>query len=128
MLDFTKLTGSELYLDENAENILSSAVKKYGADGIHLLDNGNYHYITRLFLKELRKEFDLLYADNHSDDQPPAFEGLKSCGSWVADTENELKELTGGIVWIDGRGNMHKKGTFSDERSLYISVDKEKRS
>ena len=125
MLDFTGLSGSELYVDENAERIISAEIKKYGADGIHLLDNGNYHYITRLFLNELGEPFDLLYFDNHSDDQTPAFEGLKSCGSWVLDTKRELPDRLGGTVWVDGNGIVHRNGEMSKTRALYISVDKD---
>ncbi|MCR4745497.1 MAG: hypothetical protein K5894_09770 [Lachnospiraceae bacterium] len=124
-IDFTKLTGSELYVDENAERIIRKEIRKYGADGIHMLDNGNYHYLTRLFLHELNEPFDLLYFDNHSDDQPPAFEGLKSCGSWVLDTRNELREKLGAVFWADGNSFIHKYGEMSSERPLYISVDKD---
>lgn len=124
-LDFTELRGSELYVDEEAEFAITREIEKYGPEGLHLLDNGNYHYVSRLFIKLMEEETDLLYFDNHSDDQPPAFEGLKSCGSWVLDLQNEFADRLGGMVWVDGRGELHEKGSMSSERPLYISIDKD---
>ncbi len=124
ILDFTKLTGSELYVDENAEKIISGEIGRYGCEGIHFLDNGNYHYVTRLFLHEIKEDIDLIYFDNHSDDRPPAFEGLKSCGSWVLDAEKELENLRS-VHWIDGKGELHSRGELSEKRVLYVSVDKD---
>ncbi len=124
ILDFTKLAGSELYVDENAEREITGEIRKYGSAGIHFLDNGNYHYVTRLFLHEINEPFDLIYFDNHSDDQPPAFEGLKSCGSWVLDAENEISEMRS-VTWIDGKGDIHEKGCRQKDRAVYISLDKD---
>ena len=123
--DLTGLRGTELYIDEEAEEKLLDIIGKDGVNGIHLLDNGNYHYVTRLFLHHIKEEFDLLYFDNHSDDQMPAFAGIKSCGSWVLDAKDELKGKLKGISWIDGSGVIHQDGEPDTKRPLYISIDKD---
>ncbi len=125
MIDCTGIRGAELYIDEEAEGILQKLIDERGAEGIHLVDNGNYHYMTRLFLKTIGEPFDLLYFDNHSDDQPPAFEGLHSCGSWVLDARESIGALCN-ITWVDGNGKIHSSGKeASEDRPLYISVDKD---
>lgn len=41
--------------------------------GIHFIDSGNYHYMTRLWLTRMDQPFCLLVYDNHTDMQPPGF-------------------------------------------------------
>ena len=53
--------------------------------GLHFLDSGNYHYMTKLWTDRLREPFSLVLFDHHTDMQPPVFEGLMSCGGWVKD-------------------------------------------
>ncbi len=124
-LDCTEIRGAELYIDEEAEKELQKMIDERGSEGIHLIDNGNYHYMTRLFLKNIKEPFDLLYFDNHSDDQPPAFEGLHSCGSWVLNAREDIEMLCN-TTWIDGNYEIHSTGEDASlSRPLYISVDKD---
>ena len=50
--------------------------KIYPTAGIHFIDSGNYHYMTRLWLTRMDQPFCLLVYDNHTDMQPPAFGGI----------------------------------------------------
>lgn len=34
--------------------------------GIHFLDSGNYHYVTKLWLDQVKEPFDLLVLDHHT--------------------------------------------------------------
>lgn len=123
--DLREMRGTELYIDEEAEEKLLCLIGGYGPNGIHLLDNGNYHYVTRLFLHHIKEDFDLIYCDNHSDDQPPAFEGIKSCGSWVMDARSELSHRMKSTCWINGKGEVIINGVPSADRPVYLSIDKD---
>ncbi len=52
--------------------------------GVHFLDNGNYHYMSALFLDMVKEPFSLVVLDHHPDMQRPMFDIL-SCGGWVMD-------------------------------------------
>lgn len=52
--------------------------------GVHLLDNGNYHYLSALMTERIREPYTLVLIDHHPDLQPSAFGWeVLSCGSWV---------------------------------------------
>ncbi len=124
-VDLEDVEGTVMYLDGEAEERLKVRLSAYPVRGIRLLDNGNYHYMTRLFLSRLTEEVDLLVFDNHSDDQPCLYEGMKSCGSWIADSRRELGERLGSVTLIQGRGRRRTEGVMDVRRPLYISIDKD---
>lgn len=71
-------------------------IKELSYEGIHFLDSGNYHYLSKFWLEKIEEPFSLLVFDNHTDMQEAAFFGLLSCGSWVKDqldTNGFLKEV-----------------------------------
>ncbi len=121
-IDFQKLRGCGMYLDDTAAAFIMSKLTPYGAGGLHFIDNGNYHYMTGLFLSLVCEDFDLIHFDHHTDDMPPAFEGLRSCGSWVYDLKREntyLKDYT--LI-----RSFEDLGSYNpSERPVYISVDKD---
>lgn len=52
--------------------------------GVHLLDNGNYHYLSALMTERIGEPYTLVLIDHHPDLQPSAFGWeVLSCGSWV---------------------------------------------
>ncbi len=122
VVDFSDMRGCSMYVDEEAEGVILDRLRDRSFRGLHFIDNGNYHYMTRLFLSFAREGFDLVIFDNHSDDMPPALGGLKSCGSWVYDIKRENGYL-GDIRHIRKKGD--EEGLFSGERPVYISVDKD---
>ncbi|MCR5650516.1 MAG: hypothetical protein K6F86_04985 [Lachnospiraceae bacterium] len=122
IVDFSDMRGCSMYVDEEAEKIILDRLSGHSFTGLHFIDNGNYHYMTRLFLSFVRDEFDLCLFDHHTDDKPPAFGGLKSCGSWVYDIRNENAFLRD-LVHIRKKGD--ETGLFPGERPVYISVDKD---
>ncbi len=83
--DFSNLSGTDAYCDETAYETMSRAIKDEEIWGIHLLDNGNYHYLSRLFTSKIREPYKLLVFDNHPDSQAPAFGDILSCGGWIRD-------------------------------------------
>ena len=92
-VEVQELPGSNCYCDGDAMETLRQKLEEFDADGIHFIDSGNYHYMSRIWLEELNTPFRLVVFDNHTDMQPPAFGGLLSCGGWVAASLEELPLL-----------------------------------
>ena len=59
-LDFKNLEGTNCYCDDEAAETITEQMRKLGAEGIHFLDSGNYHYATKLWTDQIRCPFDLL--------------------------------------------------------------------
>ncbi len=88
-LDCRGLPGTNCYCDEEARAQLRERLRAFPAEGVHFLDNGNYQYISTLWLERLEEPFDLLVLDHHTDVQPPAFGGILSCGGWIRQVMEE---------------------------------------
>lgn len=82
-IDCTDLHGTDCYLDAEAEQQLKERIKKFSPHGIHFIDSGNYHYLTKLWTDKIHEPFSLIVFDHHPDMQPSLFDGLMSCGCWV---------------------------------------------
>ena len=147
------IPGTNCYCDEDAMNAIRSRIAPYSSGGIHFIDSGNYHYMTRIWLEKISEPFSLLVFDNHTDMQPPAFGGLLSCGGWAAEalkalpflqelvlvgpdreayeqTEEEIRNKVRFLSREDLQEmTEQEKNTFfeeiSDNLPLYISVDKD---
>ena len=148
------LEGTNCYCGETAAEALRERIQAFGLSGIHFLDSGNYHYVSRLWLEQAEEPFDLLVFDHHTDMQEPAFGGILSCGGWVraaleelpllrqvylagppADSREAREELFGfmdRVLWIPeeklGNGEVLERCLAAEEdgcRPLYISVDKD---
>ena len=86
--DLTGIPGTNGYLSEDAASEIRRRLDRisfdrHGLYGLHFIDSGNSHYMTRLLTERLRIPYCLILIDHHPDLQPPAFGGLLSCGSWV---------------------------------------------
>lgn len=92
-VEVQELPGSNCYCDGDAMETLRQKLEEFDADGIHFIDSGNYHYMSRIWLEKLNTPFRLVVFDNHTDMQPPAFGGLLSCGGWVSASLEELPLL-----------------------------------
>ena len=87
------LSGTNCYCDEPAVRAIREKIREFALSGIHFIDSGNYHYMTRIWMDKAKSPFSLLVFDNHTDMQPPAFGGLLSCGGWIADALESVKLL-----------------------------------
>lgn len=92
-LDISHLTGTNCYCDDEAREELKKRIKDIPCAGIHFMDSGNYHYMSRIWMEKVKEPFCLLVFDNHTDLQPPAFGGILSCGGWIAAALEELPFL-----------------------------------
>ena len=91
--ELSDLSGCNCYCDAEASDRIRKEIQAFTGKGLHFIDSGNYHYMTRLWLEKLQIPFRLLVFDNHTDMQPPAFGGLLSCGGWIAASLEELPFL-----------------------------------
>ncbi|WP_026505912.1 arginase family protein [Butyrivibrio sp. NC3005] len=66
--------------DETNENI---------SNGVHFIDNGNYHYMTKILTDYIDEPFQLVYFDHHPDLKASIFGDILSCGSWVRNAQIE---------------------------------------
>lgn len=90
------MSGVRRYCDETALTVLRSLIAPYSYSGVHYIDTGDYHYMTKLWCEKIQKPFALIVFDHHPDMQPPAFGRILSCGSWVEemlDTHPFLREV-----------------------------------
>lgn len=74
-IELQDVCGTNCYCDEEAIAEINKRTENYPTAGIHFIDSGNYHYMTRLWLTRMDQPFCLLVYDNHTDMQPPAFGG-----------------------------------------------------
>ena len=91
--ELSDLSGCNCYCDAEASDRIRKEIQAFTGKGLHFIDSGNYHYMTRLWLEKLQIPFRLLVFDNHTDMQPPAFGGLLSCGGWIVVSLEELPLL-----------------------------------
>jgi arginase family enzyme len=99
-VDCSDISGTDMYLDDEAhkeiKDRLKGAAKAYAVEasaaddkssvktyeGIHLIDSGNYHHMSRVFTEDIDEPYELVFFDNHTDMKPAMFDML-SCGSWA---------------------------------------------
>lgn len=121
VLDLSAIEGTVCYCDPVAEAQIKAAIAGR-PEVIHWIDSGDYHYVTKLFTDALTEPFTLVLFDNHPDDQAPEFDGVLSCGSWVAAMKEEnplLQEVIS--VGPDGaRPALDVAG-----KAVWVSVDKD---
>lgn len=85
ILDFTTLSGTNGFCDDAAADEIRRRIADFPARGLHFLDNGNFHYLTRFWCEKITEDFALVVYDHHVDLRKPVFPGLMSCGSWIRD-------------------------------------------
>ena len=151
--ELSDLSGCNCYCDAEASDRIRKEIQAFTGKGLHFIDSGNYHYMTRLWLEKLQIPFRLLVFDNHTDMQPPAFGGLLSCGGWIAVSLEELPLLQEVILvgpdeeaYTQVESDLQQKVLFlsreklstmtaeekegffnnlSEDLPLYVSVDKD---
>ncbi|BCN29395.1 arginase family protein [Anaeromicropila herbilytica] len=95
-IDCRNIRGTYGYSDVEAIMKLKTVITPYSPEGIHFIDSGNYHYVSKLWTDKITYPFSLIVFDHHPDMQPSLFENLMSCGCWVKsalDTNPYLKKV-----------------------------------
>ena len=148
-LDLSGISGTDCYCDDEAVQAINAEFNKAGcagAQGIHFIDNGNYHYMSKIWTDMVQETFTLVVFDHHPDMQEPRFGDILSCGGWIKKVLDENKFIDN-VVIIGVADHLvdeippHDKVTFIRESeianhtfhiphftsplSLYISIDKD---
>lgn len=89
VLDFSDISGTDCYCDDNAYDLIKERMDNLKLEGLHFVDSGNYHYMSKIWLEKLDTDCTLVVFDHHPDMQPPLFGDILSCGSWVWDLIKE---------------------------------------
>lgn len=131
--ELSDLSGCNCYCDAEAADRICGEIQNYTGNGIHFIDSGNYHYMTRLWLEKQQVPFRLLVFDNHTDMQPPAFGGLLSCGGWIAASLEELPLLQEVILvgpdeeaYVQVEPELQQKVCFLSREKLSMMTAEEK--
>lgn len=85
-IDCTDIPGTDCYCDDEAVEAIRRRIAEAGvtdASGIHFFDNGNYHYMSKIWTDMVQEPFSLAVFDHHPDMQEPRFGNILSCGGWV---------------------------------------------
>jgi len=146
VLDCSDIEGTTCYCDPEAEKKLADLIAPFPVRGLHWIDSGDYHYLSKLWLDRIDFPFNLLLLDNHPDMQEPAFGNILSCGGWLRSALEEnpfvgearviginpaLEEECGGFgdrVKVICRDGLESPGKCLEGLSglpLYISIDKD---
>ena len=100
-LDFSGLSGTHLFLDPEAGEIIRRKIAPFGAHGIHFIDTGDYHYLSKL---------------------TGAFGTALSCGDWAGALLRENKAA--GCILIGPPGESIRK-IPEDIRSKVLPLQRE---
>lgn len=149
-IDCTEITGTTGYCDADAAEAIRKKIADCDVSGVHFIDAGNYHYVTKFWTEKIREYFTLVVFDHHTDMQKPLFGDILSCGSWILDVIREnpflkkviligIKEEQSQKIPEECRGKVRfvseeeiethsfwkQCDQIKEEYPLYISVDKD---
>lgn len=88
-VDCRDMSGVNGYCSDDAQEEIRKRIQDYDYRGIHFLDSGNYHYLSKFWLEKIEKPYSLIVFDHHTDMQESAFFGMLSCGSWIKEVLEE---------------------------------------
>lgn len=100
-IDCSDIPGTDCYCDDEAVATIRRRIASAGitdAHGIHFFDNGNYHYMSKIWTDMVQEPFSLVVFDHHPDMQAPRFGNILSCGGWVKKTLEENKFIDNVVI------------------------------
>ena len=100
-IDCADISGTDCYCDDEAVETIRMRIADAGitnAHGIHFFDNGNYHYMSKIWTDMVQEPFSLVVFDHHPDMQAPRFGNILSCGGWVKKTLEENKFIDNVVI------------------------------
>lgn len=104
VIECRDIRGTYGYTDDNAVMQINDRIRTLSPEGIHFIDSGNYHYVSKIWMDKIKYDFGLVVFDHHSDMQPSMFESLMSCGCWIKsalDNNSFLKKVI--LVGVDDK-------------------------
>ena len=92
-IDCSDIQETDMYCSKNAYEKIWGRIEPYGIQGIHYIDSGNYHYISKIITDHIDEPFGLVMYDHHTDMQIPMVPEMMSCGDWAGQTLIQNKNL-----------------------------------
>lgn len=92
-IDCSDIQETDMYCSKNAYEKIWGRIEPYGIQGIHYIDSGNYHYITKIITDHITEPFGLVMYDHHTDMQIPMVPEMMSCGDWAGQALSQNKNL-----------------------------------
>lgn len=92
-IDCSDIEETDMYCSKEANKRIWEKIKPYGIQGIHYIDSGNYHYISKIITDHIDEPFGLVMYDHHTDMQIPMVPRMMSCGDWAGQALNRNKNL-----------------------------------
>lgn len=95
-VDCSDITECDMYCSQAAEETIGERIDRFGIHGIHYIDSGNYHYVTKIMTDRIDRPFSLVVFDHHTDMQNAMINGMMSCGDWagiVLERNRYLRQL-----------------------------------
>lgn len=84
-LDCTRIRGTDCFCSLEGGKRIKELMAPFGPEGIHFIDSGDYHYVTKFWTDKIRGPFSLVLFDHHTDMQVSQVKDMLSCGNWVLD-------------------------------------------
>lgn len=100
-IDCSNIPGTDCYCDDEAVAAIRRRIADAGikdASGIHFFDNGNYHYMSKIWTDMVQEPFSLVVFDHHPDMQEPRFGNILSCGGWVKKVLDENQFINNVVI------------------------------
>lgn len=92
-MDCSDIEETDMYCSKNAYEKIWGRIEPYGIQGIHYIDSGNYHYISKIITDHITEPFGLVMYDHHTDMQIPMVPEMMSCGDWAGQALSQNKNL-----------------------------------
>ena len=92
-IDCSDIQETDMYCSKNAYEKIWGRIEPYGIQGIHYIDSGNYHYISKIITDHIDVPFGLVMYDHHTDMQMPMVPEMMSCGDWAGQALSQNKNL-----------------------------------
>ena len=147
-LDCTHIIGTDCFCSLEGEKRIKNLIAPFGPEGIHFIDSGDYHYITKFWTDKIKYPFSLVLFDHHTDMQVSQIKDMLSCGNWVLDMmennsflqhvilfgvpenkEEDIRKAYPDKVRVYDVEEMQRMQSsvhlFSMKEPVYISIDKD---
>ena len=121
--DCSEISGSRLYCDGDSEKMIKELIRPNGISGIHVIDSGDYHYITKLMTDFIDEPFTLVLIDHHTDMKEGSIGDLLSCGNWAKRVLTEKKYLQKLVLIGQEQSSLDSLSFLHSEKLIGISYD-----
>jgi arginase family enzyme len=97
-IDLSDIPSTKRFCEMDSLSKIKKRVQKRKNRGITFLGSGNFHYVSLLFIAEIKEPFTLILFDHHTDMMESPSQSVISCGSWVLHAMDRLPMLQKVII------------------------------